>query len=277
MLNPSVPLPAPVPGWIGATPVIGVLHVPALPGAPANRLTFHQIREFVVRDAEAYASGGIDALILENFGDVPFYPDHVPPETVAFLTALACEIRARFPQPLGINVLRNDGESALAVAAASGAAFIRVNVYTGARVADQGILQSRAHDIQRLKRALASDVLVFADVAVKHSAPLGERALEDEVEDTLKRALADVVIVTGTATGKPASLDALRTARVAAQGAPVFAGSGATEDSIAGILTAADGVIVGSSLKAKGQVANPVDVERVRRFMDAVRAARESA
>jgi membrane complex biogenesis BtpA family protein len=273
MLNPSALLPA----WMAGTPIIGVLHVPALPGAPANTLSFRDVRTFVVHDAEAYASGGIDALILENFGDVPFYPDHVPPETVAFLTALACEIRARFSQPLGINVLRNDGESALAVAAASGAAFIRVNVYTGARVADQGLLQSRAHAIQRLKRALASDVLVFADVAVKHSAPLGERALEDEVEDTIQRALADAVIVTGAATGKPASLDALRTARIAAHGTPVFVGSGTSEETITEILTAADGVIVASALKVKGQVMNAVDAERVRRFMDTVRASRECA
>lgn len=275
MPNPSAPLPDWMPAWISATPVIGVLHVPALPGAPANTLSFREIREFVARDAEAYASGGIDALILENFGDVPFYPTRVPPETVAFLTALACETRARSPQPLGINVLRNDGESALAVAAASGAAFIRVNVYTGARVADQGILQSRAHAIQRLKRTLASEVLVFADVAVKHSAPLGERALEDEVEDAIQRALADAVIVTGEATGKPASLDAIRTARVAAHETPVFVGSGAREETIAEILTAADGVIVGTSLKRDGHIASPVDAERVRRFMDAVRALRE--
>lgn len=269
--------PAGMPAWIGAAPVIGVLHVPALPGAPSNSLSFREIREFVARDATAYASGGVDALILENFGDVPFYPDRVPRETVSFLTALACEIRTRFSQPLGINVLRNDGESALAVAAAAGAAFIRINVYTGARVADQGILQGRAHAIQRLKRALGSTVLTFADVAVKHSAPLGERPLEDEVEDTLQRGLANAVIVTGAATGKPASLDSLRTARVAAHGAPVLAGSGAREDTIAEILTAADGVIVGSALKVKGQLANPVDAERVRRFMDTVRASRECA
>ena len=271
MLN----LPALLPAWMAGMPVIGVLHVPALPGAPANKLSFQEIREFVVRDAGAYASGGVDALILENFGDVPFYPDRVPPETIAFLTALACEIRARFSLPLGINVLRNDGESALAVAAASGAAFIRVNVYTGARVADQGILQGNAHAIQRLKRALGSGVLVFADVAVKHSAPLGERALEDEVEDTIQRALADAVIVTGEATGKPASMDALRTARVAAHGTPVFVGSGAREETIAGMLTAADGVIVGTALKRDGHIASPVDAGRVRRFMDAVRALRE--
>ena len=260
---------------MAGVPVIGVLHVPALPGAPANTLSFQEIREFVARDAGAYASGGMDAVILENFGDVPFYPDRVPPETVAFLTALACEVRAGFPLPLGINVLRNDGESALAVAAASDAAFIRVNVYSGARVADQGILQGRAHAIQRLKRVLGSGALIFADVDVKHSAPLGERALEDEVEDTVQRALADAVIVTGEATGKPASLDALRTARAAARGTPVFVGSGATEATVAAIVKAADGVIVGSSLKRDGHISNPVDTERVRRFMQIARAARE--
>ena len=260
---------------MAGVPVIGVLHAPALPGAPANTLNFQEIRAFVARDAEAYASGGIDALILENFGDVPFYPSRVPPETVAFLTALACDVRARFPQPLGVNVLRNDGESALAVAAASGAAFIRVNVYTGARVADQGLLQGRAHAIQRFKRNLGSSVLVFADVAVKHSAPLGERALEDEVEDTVARALADAVIVTGEATGKPASPDALRTARAAAQGVPVLVGSGVTDATVNATIQAADGVIVGSSLKRDGHVSNPVDAERVRRFMQIARAARE--
>jgi membrane complex biogenesis BtpA family protein len=273
MLNQNEQSPA----WLTAVPVVGCLHVPALPGAPANRLNFQEIRDFVRRDAAVYAEFGIDAMILENFGDTPFYPDRVPPQTVAFLTALACDVRSRFPLPLGINVLRNDGEAALAVAAAADAAFIRVNVYTGARVADQGILHGRAHEIQRLKRALASDVLVFADVAVKHSAPLGERALEDEVQDTLLRGLADAVIVTGEATGKPANMDALRTARVAAHGAPVFVGSGAREETVAGLLAVADGLIVGSTLKAQGQVTNPVDAGRVRRFMDAVRSARESA
>jgi len=255
------------------TPVVGVLHVPALPGAPANRLNFEEIRSFVARDAEAYADGGADALILENFGDVPFFPGRVPAGTVAFLTALACDIRAHFPLPLGINVLRNDGESALSIAAASGAAFIRVNVYTGARVADQGILQGHAHEIQRLKRALASNAMIFADVAVKHSAPLGERPLEDEVEDTIQRALADAVIVTGAATGKPVDLDALRTARAAARGTPVFAGSGVTAETVAEILTACDGVIAASALKRDGHIANPVDVERVRRFVANARAA----
>jgi hypothetical protein len=257
--------------WLEARPVLGVLHVPALPGAPRNRLPLPAIREWVLADVRAYVEGGVDALILENYGDVPFYPERVPAETVAFLTALALDVRRHASLPLGLNVLRNDGESAMAIAAAVDAAFIRVNVYTGARVADQGILQGHAERIQRLRHALGARVLVLADVAVKHSAALGERALEDEVADTLQRGLADGVIVTGAGTGQATDLDELRTARVAAQGAPVLCGSGATAESVGEILEVASGVIVGTALKQAGVTVNAVDVERVRRFVAAAR------
>src|SRR5947208_3001745 len=110
-------------------PVIGMLHVPALPGSPRNTRGFNSIVDWVLKDAEALAAGGIDGMLLENFGDVPFYPRHVPPHTVSFLTALGREVRHRFDLPLGINVLRNDSASAMAVAAAVGAEFIRVNIH----------------------------------------------------------------------------------------------------------------------------------------------------
>ena len=147
--------------------------------------------------------------MLENFGDVPFYPGRVPAHTVAFLTVLAAEVRARFTVPLGINVLRNDGLSAIAVAVAVGASYVRVNVYTGARLADQGILEGEAHEITRYRRMLSSNVQIWADVAVKHSAAIGDRALEDEVEDTVQRGLADAIIVSGSGTGKQTSMDDL--------------------------------------------------------------------
>src|SRR5216117_4444971 len=108
-------------------PVIAMLHVPALPGSPQNKLDFNAINDWVLRDAEALAGGGTDGLMIENFGDVPFYPRQVPPHTVAYMTALAGEVRRRFELPLGINILRNDPASALAVAAAVAADFIRVN------------------------------------------------------------------------------------------------------------------------------------------------------
>ncbi len=152
--------------------IIAMLHLPALPGAPANEMDAAGILGRLLRDAEALAAGGVDALLLENYGDAPFHPRRVPPETVAFMAVLAREVRARFDLPLGVNVLRNDGRAALAVAAAAGGAFIRVNVYTGARLTDQGIVQGAAHRLLRYRRLLGSQVLVLVDVAVKHSAPL---------------------------------------------------------------------------------------------------------
>src|SRR5438552_3899301 len=108
-------------------PVIGMLHIPALPGSPRNTLSLNAIVDWVLKDAEALAAGGIDGMILENFGDVPFYPGQVPSHTVASVTVLGRETRQRFEQPLGINVLRNDSAIAVAIAAAVGAEFIRVN------------------------------------------------------------------------------------------------------------------------------------------------------
>src|SRR5215208_1528080 len=180
-------------------PVIGMLHLPALPGAPRYASNLAAITNSALRDADALSAGGVHGLMLENYGDVPFYPDRVPAYVVAHLTALAWEVKRRFPQvPLGINVLRNDGRSALAVAHASGAQFIRVNVLCGARVADQGLIQGIAHDLLRERTLLAAhDVKILADVDVKHSAPLAPRELADEVDDTVERGLADGVIVSG--------------------------------------------------------------------------------
>lgn len=247
-----------------------MLHLPALPGAPANQMELATIRDWMLRDAEVLAAGGADALILENYGDAPFYPRRVPPETVAAMAVLAREVRARFDVPLGINVLRNDGRAALAVATAAGGEFVRVNVYTGARLTDQGILSGQAHLILRARKLLGSQVRVFADVAVKHSAPLAHRSLRDEVEDTVERGHADAVIVTGNATGKPTSLEDLALVAESARGAPVYAGSGVAAANVASVLQHATGVIVGTALKHDGVTTNPVDPVRVREFMAAV-------
>jgi hypothetical protein len=266
--------------WLDRKPIIGVLHVPALPGTPRNQLSLAEIREWVTRDAEAYWAAGVsslavDAMLLENFGDAPYYPERVPAETVAFLTALACHVRSKFDLPLGINVLRSDGESALAIAAASGAEFIRVATYSGARAADQSSLLGNAHRIQRLKHALGCNVMIFADVLIRRSVtPMGSRAIEDVVEDTNERALADAVIITGPETDTPPDMVPLQTARMAAKGALVFAGSGAREVTIPSILEIVDGAIVGSAFKVDGVVTNPVDAARVRRLMDAARTRR---
>jgi uncharacterized protein len=252
-------------------PIVGMLHIPALPGSPKSEASFDTIIDFVLNDAAALAGGGIHALILENFGDSPFYPGRVPPHTVAFMSALGREVKRQFNLPLGINVLRNDAESALAVAAAAGAEFIRINVHTGARVTDQGIIEGAAHETLRYRKLLGSRTLIFADVDVKHSAPVTARPLEVDVEEIVHRGGADAVIVSGSGTGKQTAIDDLRNAKSAAGPIPVYAGSGVDAGSIAEVLRIADGAIVGTALKKGGVTTNAVDQERVRTFMRVVK------
>jgi len=262
------------PRWSNvARPVIGMLHLPPLPGAPRHRDDLPTIRQRLLHDLKALVEGGVDGLMMENFGDVPFYPGRVPASVVAHVTALAAEVRGTVPNlPLGINILRNDGQSALAVAHAVGADFIRVNVLCGARVTDQGIIQGIAHDLLRERAILgaADSIKILADVDVKHSAPLARRELADEVDDTIERGLADAVIVSGAGTGKPTDPKHVQQVKRAAGGTPVLIGSGVSIKTISQLAPHCDGFIVGTAFKRDGVATNPVEVENVRAFMKAV-------
>jgi uncharacterized protein len=252
--------------------VIGMLHLPPLPGSPLSRESLNKICELMVTDAKALTDGGVDALMMENFGDVPFYPGRVPAHVVAMMTRVALEIGRVSSLPLGINVLRNDGLSALSIAKAVDAKFIRVNVLTGARVTDQGLIQGIAHDLMRSRADLcATDIKIMADIDVKHSAPLAARLIEDEVEDAVKRGLADGIIVSGAGTGKPVNLEKLAAVARAAGKSPVVLGSGVTAENIKSLMPHAWGFIVGTSLKFDGDVSKPVDVARVKKLMAACR------
>jgi membrane complex biogenesis BtpA family protein len=249
-----------------------MVHLHPLPGAPRFDRNMMAVLSDAVRDAEALAAGRVDAIMIENFGDVPFYPGRVPAHVVAHMTAIAGEIRRRVKVPIGINVLRNDGCSALAIAHAVGADFIRVNVLCGARVTDQGIIQGIAHDLLRERAMLSAErIKIFADVDVKHSAALAPRALEQEIADTIERGLADAIIVSGSGTGKHTDVEKVKRAKSAAGKTPVFVGSGVTAETIADYLLYADGFIVGTALKKNGKADQSVDVKRVRELVAAMR------
>lgn len=253
--------------------VIGMLHLPALPGSPLYQGDLGKIKNRLIKDAVTLQKGGVHALMMENFGDVPFAAGRVEAETVAVMTALASDVRRESSLPLGINVLRNDGESALAIAVAAGAQFIRVNVLSGARVTDQGVIQGISYNLMRLRARLGvQEIAVMADVDVKHSAPLAGRHISDEVEDTVRRGLADAVIVSGAGTGKETDPDKVRSVARAANPAPVFLGSGVTAKNIAQYRDAAKGFIVGTSFKKDGLVSEAVDVKRVKEFMSRLRS-----
>lgn len=250
-------------------PIIGMLHLPALPGSPLYAGDRAAVRRRVLEDAALLTEGGVHGLMMENFGDTPFFPDNVPTYVVAEMTAVAAEVRAKFPEmPLGINVLRNDGLAALAIAAAVGASFVRINILTGARLTDQGIIQGRAAEVLRLRQTLRAEaVAIWADVDVKHSAALATRALVDEVDDVIHRGLAQALIVSGAGTGKPTDPGKVAQVKQAAGKTPVVLGAGVSSGTLPALAPHADGFIVGTSLKVGGESTNAVDLGRVREFM----------
>jgi membrane complex biogenesis BtpA family protein len=251
--------------------LIGVVHLSALPGAPRFAGEFGAVLDAARRDAQALTEGGCDALIVENFGDVPFYPGTVPPETVAAMAlAVAAVGDCSGNLPVGVNVLRNDAAAALGICAAAGASFIRVNVHTGAAVTDQGILEGQAARTVRERERIAPGVAILADVHVKHASPLGSESAAEAAQDTLQRALADAVIVTGAGTGRSPSREVLTHVRRFVGRAPVLVGSGLTDANAERLLEAADGAIVGTWFKTEGQIAAPVEIERVQRLRELV-------
>ncbi|MBV9811861.1 MAG: BtpA/SgcQ family protein [Acetobacteraceae bacterium] len=257
--------------------VIGVIHSRALPGSPGyDGEAMAALTRFAVDEAERYRDGGVDGLIVENHGDIPFAkPADLGPETAACMAVMTRAVREAVALPVGVNVLANGAVMALAVAKAAGAAFVRVNQWANAYVANEGFIEGRAAEATRYRAWLhAREVRVFADVHVKHGAhaitadrPVAELARDVEFFD------ADVAIATGQRTGDAASLDELRTI-AAGTSLPVVVGSGVTPGNVGDILRVADGVIVASWLKRDGVWWNPVDPDRLRSFMAAVERAR---
>jgi membrane complex biogenesis BtpA family protein len=250
-------------------PVLGMVHLPPLPGAPRYdpKTGRNHLHEVARQDAARLAEGGVDGVVVENFGDLPFYPDDVPKHTVAEMTALARTVRETAGLPTGVNVLRNDARAAIAVAAAADAEFVRANVHVGARVTDQGLLEGRAHETIRLRERIDADVAVLADVDVKHSAPLARGYEAESIAESTERGLADGVIVSGPRTGRPVAVEDVERAVTRQDDlgtdVPVFVGSGVTADTVGELLSVADGVIVGTALKRDGATTNPVDLDRV--------------
>lgn len=253
---------------------VGMIHLEPLPGSPRWGGDMEQVLAAAVADAEALATAGFGAAMIENYHDVPFHPDRVPAETVAALTVAVEAVRRVHPDlSLGVNVLRNDVVSALGIAAATGAAFVRVNVHVGAQATDQGPISGTAWRTLRKRRELGVDVGIMADVRVKHARPLVDRPLAEEAQDLRLRGLADVVIVTGAATGSATDPGEVRVVREALPDCPVVVGSGVTEDTVGELLTVADGCIVGSFLQRfdAGSGRKAVDTELAGRFINTLR------
>jgi len=255
-----------------ARTIIGMVHLPPLPGSPRWDGSMARVVAAALADARALSEGGVDAILVENFGDAPFTPGRVEPATVAAMSVAAAAVREALPRtPLGVNVLKNDARAALAVAAAVGAEFIRVNVHAGAVLADQGIVQSDVYGTLRDRRLLGVQVAIFADVGGKHAVPLAPVEVEQTARDLVHRGLADALVVSGPATGQATPLAEVKRVRSAVPDVPLLVGSGVTAETAAELLSVADGLIVGTSVKRDGDVRLPVDRARVERLVAAAR------
>ncbi|MDJ0634534.1 MAG: BtpA/SgcQ family protein [Xenococcaceae cyanobacterium MO_188.B29] len=252
-------------------PVIGVVHLLPLPTSPRWGGSLKAVIARAEQEATALAAGGVDGIIVENFFDAPFAKDRVDPAVVSAMTLIVDRLRSMVMLPLGINVLRNDARSAMAIASCLEAQFIRVNVLTGIMATDQGLIEGKAYELLRYRRELGTEVGILADVLVKHARPLGTPNLTTAVQDTIARGLADAVILSGWATGSPPTIEDLELAAAAACNTPVFIGSGANWENINKLMSAADGVIVASSLKRKGKIEETIDPIRVSQFVEAAR------
>ena len=255
--------------WPERKPLIGMVHLLPLPGSPRWEGSMKAVVKQALADADALAGGGMDAILVENFLDAPFYAERVAPETVAAMARVVADVVERSPVPVGVNVLRNDAHAAMGIAVATGASFIRVNIHTGVMWTDQGVIQGRAADTLRLRARLGAAVAILADVMVKHATPPPGLEPDQAAADSWTRGLADALVVTGPGTGRPTNLESLAPTRRGAPDAPILVGSGVTPDTVAATLAVADGAIVGTSLTRNARAGSGVDLEKVRALVAA--------
>lgn len=249
-------------------PVIAMIHVGALPGTASHRLSLSEIERQALKEAAIYRQAGVHGLLIENMHDTPYLKGAVGPEIVATLAVIAREIKRASHLPCGIQILAGANQEALAVALAARLDFIRAEAYSFAHVADEGLMESCAGELLRYRRTIGADAVhVWADIKKKHSSHAITADINiGEVAHAVEFMRGDAVIVTGTTTGDSPELADLRQTQTATS-LPVYLGSGITHKNLGSYFRLADGFIVGSEFKEDGKWFNPLDGERVARFM----------
>ena len=251
--------------------VYGVIHLKSLPGSSGNSLDLDQIIDLAQDDLNSLLSGGVDGVIIENFGDTPFVKDDVSKRTLASFTTVVENLELDKDIKVGINVLRNDGIAALSIAEATKADFVRINVLNNVMMfTDQGIIEGEANKIAQFNKSLNKNIEIYADVFVKHAVPPEGSKIENHAEELINRAGADVVIVTGDGTGHEINIDDLNKVRDIVPSGKLAIGSGVNETNIDKYEDIADILIIGTSFKLDNNVENPVDFERTKKIIQQI-------
>jgi len=252
--------------------VYGVVHLKSLPGSPGNYLPLDEIIELAQEDVNNLIFGGVDGIIIENFGDTPFVKDDISKRTLASFTTVVENIEYDRDIKVGINVLRNDGISALSIAEATKADFVRINVLNNVMMyTDQGMIEGKAHEIAQFKNSLNKEIEIYADVFVKHAVPPEGSKIENHTEELIHRAGADVVIVTGDGTGHEINIEDLNKVRDIVPQGKLAIGSGVNEENIEQYVDLADILIVGTNFKVDQDVSKRVDQRSVEQLIQMIK------
>jgi len=254
-------------------PIIGVLHLKPLPGSPLYADDIDEIIDCALRDAKSLELGGVDAVLVENFGDIPYLKKVREPETIAAMSIIVREIFKAVSKPIGINFLRNSSIEAAAIAYVNKARFIRVNAFIETIESDSGIIEASAPELLRYLKKIKADLGILADINVKHASSLGSRDIKTLCLDAFERGLATAVILTGKRTGEAPDINVL-TQLIKIKPGPVLIGSGLNVNNL-DLLKIADGAIVGTYFKRRTKNGYIVDVEKVKKFMEKVQELRE--
>ena len=261
--------------FASAKPVIGMIHLAALPGTPASELSLAEIEKLAVREAKLLSDAGVHGLMIENMHDTPYLRGRVGPEIVAAMAIIGRAVKETAKLPCGVQILAGANLEAMAVAHAAGLDFIRVEGFAFAHIADEGFIQSSAAELLRFRRSIGADnIQVWTDVKKKHSSHAITADVDiGETAHAVEFMRGDAVIVTGLVTGDaPQAADVLAVKKKTHL--PVYLGSGVTAANLEQFFPAANGFIVGSEFKKGGHWANGVDAKRVERFMAAHRKFR---
>ncbi|MDV3293373.1 MAG: BtpA/SgcQ family protein [Nitrososphaerales archaeon] len=252
-------------------PILGMIHMPALPGAPNNTKSTKELVEFALSEADKLQGAGMDGCIVENVGDTPLFKQDLPAYAVAAMAIVTRRVVEHTRMKVGVNMLRNACEEALSVAHTAGAQFIRCNVLIGAYATDQGIIEGCAARVARLKKELGSKVLVFGDVHVKHAYPIFNVEIEYAAQDLAERGGADAVIVSGPRSPVPPSFERVKKVRDAIE-KPVLIGSGISLSNVKRFYDRSDGIIVGEPDFKAGRVwGGPSDAKAYSRAVKSCR------
>jgi len=257
-------------------PIIGMIHVKALPGTPDYDYDVKSIIDKAKREAGIYMDAGIDAVIIENMHDVPYLKRNVGPEITSLMSIIGYEIKNSFSIPCGIQILAGANKDAIAAAHSAGLDFIRAEGFVYAHVADEGIMESDAGELLRYRKMIGAEkVLIFTDIKKKHSSHSITSDVDIvETAHTAEFFKSDGVVITGVATGKETDVDDVKNVKQNAN-IPVLIGSGLTVNNIENYFAFADGFIIGSHFKKDGFWKNEIDAKRVQRFMNKVNELRK--